>query len=81
VTSAPMKVTPEMVRGVMDRPPQWLAASYIPAYQSGRYSTEALALGVVAACGGSAYDDEAVVVATNVLANMGYGGEASSSWA
>ena len=45
------RVSAEAVRRVMENPPVWLAASYISAYKSGRYSLEVLALGVVAALG------------------------------
>ena len=74
------RVSAEAVRRVMDRPPYWLAHSYIPAYKSGRYSLEVLALGVVAACGGSAYDQEAVDVAMNTLVNLGYGDAVAAVW-
>jgi hypothetical protein len=76
----PPKVTPEQVRAIMENPPYWLAGSYIPAYESGRYSLEVLAYGVVAACGGSAYDEAAVDVAMNTLVNLGYGEGAAAVW-
>ena len=47
--SSPPKVAPEMVRGVMETPPNWLAASYIPAHKCGRCSLEVLAYAVTAA--------------------------------
>ena len=75
------RVSAEAVRRVMENPPVWLAASYISAYKSGRYSLEVLALGVVAACGGSAYDQEAVDVAMNTLVSLGYGDAVAAVWA
>ena len=79
IGARPSKVTPEAVRGVLDRQPYWLAGSYLLAFKSGRYSLEVLAFAVVAACGGSAYDDEAVGAVTNILVNMGYGDEPASA--
>jgi hypothetical protein len=73
-------VTPEQVREVMDQPPYWLAGSYLPGYKSGRISTTVLAGAVVAACGGSAYDDESVRVAEGALERLGYGDGVVAAW-
>ena len=77
------KVTAEMVRRVMDAPPDFIEKSYLPAWRAGRISTTALACGVVAALGRSAYDDSTVdVVVMNILVNMGYADEpVSALWA
>jgi hypothetical protein len=64
-----------MVRGVMDAPPQWLAASYLPAYKSGRYSTRDLALAVTAALSYSPYNDGVVGEVARHLQALGYGEE------
>ncbi len=74
------RVGVEAVRRVMENPPQWLSGSYLAAYRDGRLSVEVLALGVVAACGGSAYDQEAVDVAMNTLVNLGYGAAVAAVW-
>ena len=74
------KVTPEAVKRVMDRPPQWLAGSYLPAYKSGRYSLEVLALGIVAALGRSAYDQEVVREVMSILSRLGYGDGVVATW-
>ncbi len=75
------RVDAERVRRVMDSPPYWLSGSYLAAYRDGRVSVEVLALGVVAACGGSAYDQEAFDVAMNTLASLGYGDAVAATWA
>ena len=68
------RVTAEQVREkIMRRPPYWLSGSYLQSLRDGRVSVEVLALGVVAACGGSAYDQEVFDVAMNTLVNLGYG--------
>ena len=74
------KVTPEAVKRVMDRPPQWRAGSYIPAYKSGRYSLAGLAYAVTAALGRSAYDAEVVDEVMSILEHLGYGGEVAATW-
>ena len=75
------RVSAEQVRAIVDRPPYWLSGSYLAAYRDGRVSVEVLALGVVAACGGSAYDQEAVDVAMNTLVSLGYGDAVAAVWA
>jgi len=81
IGARPPRVTVEQVRGVMAAPPVWLAVSYLPAYESGRYSLEVLACAVTAALGRSAYDGEVVDEVTNVLVSLGYGaGGVAAVW-
>ena len=68
----PPRVTPERVREIMDRPPVWLAGSYLPAWRSGRFSTRGLACGVVAALGRSSYSDDDVDEVMSILVSLGY---------
>ena len=71
-TSSPPRVRPEVVRMIMERPPYWLSGSYLRAYRDGRLPVEVLAYAVVAACGGSAYDDEVVDDVADILRGLGY---------
>jgi hypothetical protein len=75
----PPKVTVAMVRAIMDRPPVWLARSYIPAHKSGRYPLEVLAYAVVAALRHSPYDAATVDEVACHLEHLGYGDEPVSA--
>jgi Fe-S oxidoreductase len=80
-SEAAPEVTREMVRRIMDRPPVWIERAYMPAYKSGRFPLEALAGAVVAACGMSPYDDQAVADAVRHLERLGYGDIVAAAWA
>ncbi len=73
------RVSAERVRAIMDRPPRWLAGSYIPAWRAGRIPLSALACGVVAALGMSVYTPGLVDEVVGILASVGYGDEAVSA--
>ena len=83
IAARPPKVTTEMVRGLMDAPPYWLAGSYIPAWKAGRIPTVSLAFGVVAALGHSPYDAEVVDEVASILVSLSYTHEPISAavWA
>ncbi len=72
------RVSADAVRRVVENPPRWLSGSYLQAYRDGRLSVEVLALGVVAAYGGSVHDQEALDVAMSTLVGMGYGDEVAA---
>ena len=72
IGARPPKVSPEMVRGVMDQPPYWMAGSYLPAYRRGRYSLVALTYAVTATLEFSPYDDEVVDEVARILRGLGY---------
>ena len=72
IGASPSKVTPEMVRGLMDAPPRWLSASYIAAYKSGRYTLEDLAYAVTAVLKLSPYDDDVVDEVVQIMRALGY---------
>ena len=69
------KVPPDVVRRVLEDPPDFIEKSYLPAWRAGRFSTEVLAGAVVAALGVSPYDQAAVDEVLGILASMDYGGE------
>ncbi len=81
--TTPRCVTPEMVRGVWDNPPEFIAKSHLPAWRAGRrFSTEAFAGGVVAALERSPYSVGDVDAVLEILRGMGYGAEPISAvWA
>jgi hypothetical protein len=72
IGARPPKVSPEMVRGVMDQPPYWLAGSYLPAYRRGRCSLAGLAYAVTAALKLSPYDDDVVDEVAQIMRGLGY---------
>ncbi|MDP8952502.1 MAG: hypothetical protein M3N18_09730 [Actinomycetota bacterium] len=84
----PPKVTPEMVRQVLDDPPYWIAGSYLRSYREGRGTVEALAYAVTSALkiaghDVSAYDDGDVDAVLEIMAGMGYGERSveAATWA
>jgi len=56
----------------MDNPPDFIERSYLPAWRAGRFSTEALAGGGVAALGHSPYNSAIVDEVTRHLEGLGY---------
>ncbi len=79
IAARPPRVTPEAVERVMHDPPDFIQMSYLPAWRSGRFSTRALAYGVVAACGLSAYDRAVVDEVVEILEGLGYTDEPISA--
>ncbi len=80
IGARPPRVSVEQVRQIMQDPPDFIAMSYLPAWRAGRFSTEVLAYGVVAALGRSAYDDELVVEVAGILSGLGYGDVVAAVW-
>ena len=72
IGARPPKVSPEMVRGVMDQPPYWMAGSYLPAYRRGRHTLGVLGYAVTAALKLSPYDDDVVDEIVDILRGLGY---------
>ena len=80
IGARPSKVTPEMVRMIMRKPPDFIEMSYLPAWRAGRISTTALAGAVVAALRHSPYNGEVVDEVARHLEGLGYGDEVAATW-